>query len=117
MHPSQCIWSTKNIVMILCSLWFCCVLCLKHSQIVSEYFSKYYLALISLFFRCLLGNCTANVELTFERPICIEVYEKCKPLGRFMLRVGGESIAGGTVTKVSEKYLFNTYKICLKSSE
>ncbi|CAH8646203.1 unnamed protein product [Schistosoma rodhaini] len=50
--------------------------------------------------RCLLGNCTANVELTFERPICIEVYEKCKPLGRFMLRVGGESIAGGTVTKI-----------------
>ncbi|KAH9589589.1 HBS1-like protein, variant 3 [Schistosoma haematobium] len=50
--------------------------------------------------RCLLGNCTANVELTFERPICIEVYEKCKPLGRFMLRVGGESIAGGTVTKL-----------------
>ncbi|CAI2733447.1 unnamed protein product [Schistosoma spindalis] len=67
--------------------------------------------------RCLLGNCTANVELTFERPICIEVYEKCKPLGRFMLRVGGESIAGGTVTKVSGKYLFNTYRIYLKSSE
>ncbi|CAH8560141.1 unnamed protein product [Schistosoma turkestanicum] len=50
--------------------------------------------------RCLLGNCTANVELTFERPICIEVYEKCKPLGRFMLRVNGESIAGGTVTAI-----------------
>ncbi|KAH8862662.1 HBS1-like protein [Schistosoma japonicum] len=50
--------------------------------------------------RCLLGNCTANVELTFERPICVEVYEKCKPLGRFMLRVSGESIAGGTVTAI-----------------
>ncbi|KAK4474405.1 hypothetical protein MN116_000703 [Schistosoma mekongi] len=50
--------------------------------------------------RCLLGNCTANVELKFERPICVEVYEKCKPLGRFMLRVSGESIAGGTVTAI-----------------
>ncbi|CAH8871681.1 unnamed protein product [Trichobilharzia szidati] len=50
--------------------------------------------------RCLLGNCTADVVLTFERPICIETYEKCKALGRFMLRVGGESIAGGTVTTI-----------------
>lgn len=50
---------------------------------------------------CLLGNCTADVEITLERPVCLEVYERCKPLGRFMLRVNGESIAGGTVTAVS----------------
>ncbi|CAI2738889.1 unnamed protein product, partial [Dicrocoelium dendriticum] len=48
--------------------------------------------------RCLLGNCTADVEIIMDRQICVEIYEKCKPLGRFMLRVGGESIAGGTVT-------------------
>ncbi|TPP62412.1 Eukaryotic release factor 3 (Erfs) (Hbs1) [Fasciola gigantica] len=50
--------------------------------------------------RCLLGNCTADVEITLERPVCLEVYERCKPLGRFMLRVNGESVAGGTVTAV-----------------
>ncbi|CAL8081636.1 unnamed protein product [Calicophoron daubneyi] len=50
--------------------------------------------------RCLLGNCTADIELTLERPVCLETYDKCKPLGRFMLRVGGESVAGGTVTAV-----------------
>ncbi|TGZ70558.1 hypothetical protein CRM22_003130 [Opisthorchis felineus] len=50
--------------------------------------------------RCLLGNCTADVEITLDRPVCLEVYERCKSLGRFMLRVGGESIAGGTVTAV-----------------
>lgn len=31
----------------------------------------------------------------------MELYDVCKPLGRFVLRVGGESIAGGTVTAVS----------------
>ncbi|VDD78158.1 unnamed protein product [Mesocestoides corti] len=51
--------------------------------------------------RCLLGNCTAEIELTLEQPVCLEIYEVCKPLGRFVLRVGGESIAGGTVTAVS----------------
>ncbi|KAF7232137.1 hypothetical protein EG68_09910 [Paragonimus skrjabini miyazakii] len=50
--------------------------------------------------RCLQSHCTADVEITLDRPVCLEVYEKCKPLGRFMLRVGGESIAGGTVTSV-----------------
>uniref|UniRef100_A0A0X3PX20 Tr-type G domain-containing protein n=1 Tax=Schistocephalus solidus TaxID=70667 RepID=A0A0X3PX20_SCHSO len=51
--------------------------------------------------RCLLGNCTAEVEITFERPICLETYDTCKSLGRFMLRVAGDSIAGGTVLTVS----------------
>ncbi|KAA3680922.1 elongation factor 1 alpha-like protein [Paragonimus westermani] len=50
--------------------------------------------------RCLQSHCTADVEITLDRPVCLEVYDKCKPLGRFMLRVGGESIAGGTVTSV-----------------
>lgn len=48
-----------------------------------------------------MGNCTAEVEITIERLICLEVYDACKSLGRFMLRVAGESVAGGTVTTVS----------------
>ncbi|KAL5106011.1 HBS1-like protein [Taenia crassiceps] len=48
--------------------------------------------------RFLLGRCTAEIELTLEAPVCMELYDVCKPLGRFVLRVGGESIAGGTVT-------------------
>nr|VZH92152.1 unnamed protein product [Spirometra erinaceieuropaei] len=53
--------------------------------------------------RCLLGNCTAEVEITFERPICLETYDTCKSLGRFMLRVAGDSIAGGTVLALFQK--------------
>ncbi|VDM30804.1 unnamed protein product [Hydatigera taeniaeformis] len=48
--------------------------------------------------RCLFGRCTAEIELTLESPVCMEIYDVCKPLGRFVLRVAGESIAGGTVT-------------------
>ncbi|CUT99327.1 eukaryotic release factor 3 erfs [Echinococcus multilocularis] len=47
--------------------------------------------------RCLLGRCTAEIELALESPVCVEIYDVCKPLGRFVLRVGGESIAGGTI--------------------
>ena len=43
---------------------------------------------------------TAVVELEVMRPVCLELYQDCKDLGRFMLRTGGNTIAAGVVTKV-----------------
>ncbi|XP_053955476.1 protein HBS1 [Anastrepha ludens] len=50
--------------------------------------------------RVLGNNSCALVELETTRPICIERYADFKELGRFMLRVGGVTIAAGMVTKV-----------------
>lgn len=51
--------------------------------------------------RCLSKNCSALVVIETVRPICIELYKDVKELGRFMLRIGGATIAAGLVTKVS----------------
>lgn len=37
--------------------------------------------------------------------IAIEEYSLCKALGRFTLRVGGKTIAGGVIKKVLEKFV------------
>lgn len=50
--------------------------------------------------RCLLKNSNAVVEIETSKPICLELYRETKELGRFMLRVGGVSIAAGLVTKL-----------------
>lgn len=50
--------------------------------------------------RCLTKNSNAVVEIETARPICLELYRETKELGRFMLRVGGISIAAGMVTKL-----------------
>ncbi|CAD7003148.1 unnamed protein product [Ceratitis capitata] len=50
--------------------------------------------------RVLGNNSCALVELKTTRPICIERYADFKELGRFMLRVGGVTIAAGMVTKI-----------------
>ncbi|KAK6640056.1 hypothetical protein RUM43_008333 [Polyplax serrata] len=50
--------------------------------------------------RCLMKNSNAVVEIETTRPICLELYRETKELGRFMLRVGGISIAAGMVTKL-----------------
>ncbi|GLH00934.1 Elongation factor 1-alpha [Gryllus bimaculatus] len=50
--------------------------------------------------RCLVKNSNAVVELTTSRPVCLELYRDVKELGRFMLRVGGVTIAAGLVTQV-----------------
>ena len=34
--------------------------------------------------------------------MCLELYQDCKDLGRFMLRSGGNTIAAGVVTKVGK---------------
>ena len=51
--------------------------------------------------RYLVGRCTAEVEIKLESRVCMDLYDNCKALGRFVLRVDGESIAGGTITGVS----------------
>ncbi|VDL32909.1 unnamed protein product [Hymenolepis diminuta] len=48
--------------------------------------------------RVLPGRCTAEIEVTLETPVCVELFDVCKPLGRFILRAGHESVAGGTIT-------------------
>lgn len=53
------------------------------------------------FFRCLVKNTSAVVEIEMERPMCLELYTEFKDLGRFMLRSGGHTIAAGLVEEVS----------------
>ena len=50
--------------------------------------------------RCLSRNCNALVEIATDAPVCMEVYSESKELGRFMLRVGGKTIAAGLVTEL-----------------
>ena len=39
------------------------------------------------------------VEMTTEVPVCLDLYTNVKELGRFMLRTGGKTIAGGMVVE------------------
>ncbi|KAI1288406.1 HBS1-like protein [Halotydeus destructor] len=50
--------------------------------------------------RCLTKNSSGLVEIEVSRPICVELYKESKELGRFMLRLGGATIAAGLVIKV-----------------
>ncbi|XP_049960912.1 protein HBS1 isoform X1 [Schistocerca serialis cubense] len=50
--------------------------------------------------RCLVRNSNALVQLETSRPICMELYKDIKELGRFMLRVGGVTVAAGLVTQI-----------------
>lgn len=50
--------------------------------------------------RCLTKNSNAIVVVETSKPICVEMYRDMKELGRFMLRVGGVTIAAGLITKI-----------------
>lgn len=50
--------------------------------------------------RFLLKHSNAVVEIQTARPICAELYKDNKVLGRFMLRYGGKTIAGGVITEI-----------------
>ncbi|XP_057333342.1 protein HBS1 isoform X1 [Microplitis mediator] len=50
--------------------------------------------------RCLPKNSSATIEISTQRPICLELYRDFKQLGRVMLRVSGTTIAAGLVTKI-----------------
>ncbi|RWS26972.1 HBS1-like protein [Leptotrombidium deliense] len=50
--------------------------------------------------RFLAKNSSAEVQITINRPICVELYQDYKELGRFMLRSKGATIAAGMITKI-----------------
>jgi elongation factor 1 alpha-like protein len=49
--------------------------------------------------RCLPEKCTAMVEITLGRAVCLELFSECKQLGRFTLRSENRTIAAGIVTR------------------
>ncbi|XP_058806041.1 protein HBS1 isoform X2 [Phymastichus coffea] len=50
--------------------------------------------------RCLMKNSSAIIEITTQRPICVELHKDVKQLGRVMLRIDGTTIAAGLITKI-----------------
>lgn len=50
--------------------------------------------------RFLVAKNHAEVEVTTDRPVCIELYENLPALGRFQMRVKGKSLGDGRVTKL-----------------
>ena len=49
--------------------------------------------------RRVVGGSNANVEIKLSEKVCIETYNDCRSLGRFVLRRGGDTIAVGIVEK------------------
>ena len=52
--------------------------------------------------RCLTKNQRARVRIEVvgeEKGVCVERAEECDALGRVALRVGGKTVAAGTVTE------------------
>ena len=43
--------------------------------------------------------------IEIARPVCVELYKDAKELGRFMLRVGGSTVAAGMITEVSLSFI------------
>ena len=54
--------------------------------------------------RCLTKNSSAIVDIELSRPLCVELYQDSKELGRFMLRYAGNTIAAGVISKVQDRY-------------
>jgi elongation factor 1 alpha-like protein len=50
--------------------------------------------------RYLAKNMNAIVQITTQRPICVELQKDAKQLGRITLRIDGLTIAAGLVTKI-----------------
>eukprot|EP01136_Pigoraptor_vietnamica_P009233 Opistho-1_new@45513 len=50
--------------------------------------------------RCVPKNSSAVIELTMQRPVCVDLYRDSKEMGRFMLRSGDKTIAAGVVTEL-----------------
>ncbi|KAJ1914402.1 hypothetical protein IWQ60_008819 [Tieghemiomyces parasiticus] len=50
--------------------------------------------------RHLPKSSTAKVEITTQRPICLDTFERSKSFGRVTLRKGGETIAAGIVLRL-----------------
>ncbi|OQR95724.1 translation elongation factor 1-alpha [Thraustotheca clavata] len=50
--------------------------------------------------RCITRNCSAVVQITCQRPICLELFADFRQLGRFTLRDRGSTLAAGIVTDI-----------------
>ena len=50
--------------------------------------------------RAITSSSTAVVEITLSNPICMEAFQQCKALGRFVLRRSGQTIAVGVIDQV-----------------
>ena len=50
--------------------------------------------------RALLSGASASVEITLKTKVCVEAYNDCRALGRFVLRRGGDTVAVGIVEQV-----------------
>ncbi|CAF0937206.1 unnamed protein product [Brachionus calyciflorus] len=53
--------------------------------------------------RVLNNGQSAIVEIKINRPICVELYQNYRELGRFMLRYNGVTIAAGQITEIIVK--------------
>jgi elongation factor 1 alpha-like protein len=56
---------------------------------------------------------SAVVEIQLQKPICLELYQNFKELGKFMLRAGGATIAAGLITEV-HTFLFYIFEKIIK---
>ena len=68
---------------------------------IAKYYYFLHVYIFIFLHRCVGKNSTALIELEVCRPVCVETYQDCKGLGRFMLRYCGNTIATGIITKVS----------------
>ena len=50
--------------------------------------------------RVLTSGASATVEITLKAKLCVEAYNDCRALGRFVLRRGGDTIAVGIIEQV-----------------
>lgn len=50
--------------------------------------------------RCITRNCSAVVQITCSRPICLEMFSDFRQLGRFTLRDRGVTLAAGIVSEI-----------------
>lgn len=53
--------------------------------------------------RVLNNGHSAIVEIKLNKPICVELYQNYRELGRFMLRYNGVTIAAGQITEIIQK--------------
>lgn len=50
--------------------------------------------------RCITREKSAVVQITCQRPICLEVFSSYRQLGRFTLRDRGTTLAAGIITEI-----------------
>ena len=57
--------------------------------------------------RCIARNASGTIHVALQYPVCLETYEDLRPLGRFLLRTGGVTVAAGLVTDILDVRGYN----------